>query len=65
MALGVFVVVSFSPNEGHEVGLTANLVSQFFSREYCGKMRLASRENISASLASLTSLKRREKCDIL
>ncbi len=29
------------------------------------KMRLASRENISASLASLTSLTRREKCDIL
>jgi hypothetical protein len=28
-------------------------------------MRLASRENISASLASLTSLARREKCDIL
>jgi hypothetical protein len=29
------------------------------------KMRLASRENISASLASLTSLTRRGKCDIL
>jgi hypothetical protein len=29
------------------------------------KMRLASRENISASLAGLTSLARREKCDIL
>jgi hypothetical protein len=29
------------------------------------KMRLASRENISASLASLTSLARRGKCDIL
>jgi hypothetical protein len=29
------------------------------------KMRLASRENISESLASLTSLTRREKCDIL
>ncbi len=29
------------------------------------KMRLASPENISASLASLTSLARREKCDIL
>jgi hypothetical protein len=28
-------------------------------------MRLASRENISASLVSLTSLARREKCDIL
>jgi hypothetical protein len=28
-------------------------------------MRLASRQNISASLASLTSLTRREKCDIL
>jgi hypothetical protein len=28
-------------------------------------MRLASRENISAILASLTSLARREKCDIL
>ncbi len=28
-------------------------------------MRLASRENTSASLASLTSLTRREKCDIL
>jgi hypothetical protein len=29
------------------------------------KMRLDSRENISASLASLTSLARREKCNIL
>jgi hypothetical protein len=29
------------------------------------KMRLASRENISASLASLMSLARRENCDIL
>jgi hypothetical protein len=29
------------------------------------KMRLASRENISASLVSLTSLARRENCDIL
>ncbi len=29
------------------------------------KMRLASRENISVSLANLTSLVRREKCDIL
>jgi hypothetical protein len=29
------------------------------------KMRLASRENINASLASLTSLAKREKCDIL
>jgi hypothetical protein len=28
-------------------------------------MRLASRENISASLVSLTSLARREKCDVL
>jgi hypothetical protein len=28
-------------------------------------MRLASRENISASLVNLTSLTRREKCDIL
>ncbi len=29
------------------------------------KIRLATRENICASLASLTSLARREKCDIL
>jgi hypothetical protein len=49
--------------------LTARVDSEsrfaIFLARILWKMRLASRVNISASLASLMSLARREKCDIL